>query len=106
VIDALGDLDYASAAWFRRQMDRAGEPSWPRGLILNLEHVAFCDSSGLSELIALLRRCQGNDGHLILAGPNQAMIRILTITGLIGAFHVVADTTAAMSALLPQSHHR
>jgi anti-sigma B factor antagonist len=57
-------------------------------LLVDLAGVTFLDSTGLSVLIAGLKRCQAAGGDLRLQSPRPNVLRVLEITGLIDAFQV------------------
>jgi len=57
-------------------------------LVVDLAEVTFLDSTGLSVLIAGLKRCQTAGGDLRLVSPRANVLRVLEITGLTEAFQV------------------
>jgi anti-sigma B factor antagonist len=59
-------------------------------VLVDLSDVSFLDSTGLSVLVAGLKRCQGIGGALRLVSPRPNVLRVLEITGLTEAFHVDA----------------
>jgi anti-sigma B factor antagonist len=57
-------------------------------ILVDLAGVTFLDSTGLSVLIAGLKRCQTTGGDLRLQSPRPNVLRVLEITGLTDAFQV------------------
>ena len=55
-------------------------------LVVDLGGVTFLDSTGLSVLIAALKRCQSVGGELRLVSLQPSVKRVLEITGLTEAF--------------------
>jgi anti-sigma B factor antagonist len=60
-------------------------------ILVDLDEVTFLDSTGLSVLIAALKRCQASGGELHLVSPRSNVRRVLEITGLTDTFHVVSE---------------
>lgn len=60
-------------------------------VIINLSHVNFIDSTGLSTLIIGMKRCRQQQGDLILCGIQQAVRVIFELTRLDTVF-TMADT--------------
>jgi anti-sigma B factor antagonist len=61
-------------------------------LVLDLDTVSFCDSSGLGMFVSIHRRAGMAGGWLRLARPNPQLRRILAVTNLdrlVGAFETV-----------------
>ncbi|RCG32812.1 anti-sigma factor antagonist [Sphaerisporangium album] len=88
VVRAHGELDYTTAPVLRSGLD----PVWasPPGVafVLDLDEVSFCDSVGLSELIATLRTAQSAGRPFSLSGVHGGVLRVLTITGLRNVFDI------------------
>ena len=57
-------------------------------IVVNLAEVTFLDSTGLSVLVAGLKRCQGAGGTLQVVSPRPHVQRIFEVTGLTDAFQV------------------
>ncbi|MEU8269987.1 anti-sigma factor antagonist [Sphaerisporangium sp. NPDC049002] len=86
VVQVRGELDYRAAPLLRSELSAIWDMPGISAIVLDLAEVTFCDSVGLSELIATLRRSQ-NTGHtLMVSGLQGTLLRVLTITGLHNAF--------------------
>ncbi len=73
-----GDLDMASAG----QLVQAAADITPGSqLIIDLRKLEFMDSSGLRTLMNLDLRARAEGWSVALAGPQPAVMRLLTLTG-------------------------
>lgn len=76
-----GDVDIAVVPEVRRRLDSALEQGCTN-VILDLEKVAYADSSALGLLVWLDHRLGPVSGRVVLAGANRDVARILEISGL------------------------
>ncbi len=53
-----------------------------KNIVLNLEKVRYCDSSGLSAILVANRLCKNATGTFVLTGLNEAVERLITISQL------------------------
>jgi anti-sigma B factor antagonist len=53
-----------------------------KNIILDLDNVRYCDSSGLSAILVANRLCKNASGIFILTGLNEAVERLITISQL------------------------
>lgn len=60
-----------------------------RNIILDLCHVKFADSSGLSSLLVGHRLCKNADGVFILSCLNESVARLITISQLDSVMTIV-----------------
>ena len=60
-------------------------------LVVDLGQVTFLDSTGLSVLIAGLKRCQTAGGNLRVVSPQPNVRRVFAVTGLTEAFQLTPD---------------
>lgn len=95
-----GDLDLTTAPALRAEaLDLIGRGH--RHLVLDLEAVSFCDSSGFNALVAIWRCAQEAGGTLGLAAVSGRLARLLNITGLDTLLPAHPTADAALAA-----HHR
>ncbi len=81
-----GELDMATAARLRHALtDRAPDCR----VLLDLSGLSFCDSSGLSAMVAGHRHLAR--GELVLTGIPRHLQKILDVTGLSQVFTISAD---------------
>ena len=86
VVRVEGELDHQSARLLRGELATVWSTPGMATVVLDLSAVTFCDSVGLSELIAAMRHSEGIGHTLMISGMQGTLLRILTITGLRGAF--------------------
>ncbi|MDP9863292.1 MULTISPECIES: STAS domain-containing protein [Streptosporangium] len=98
VVRAVGELDYDYAPMFRRELAQvwSGDPGATPTLVLDLTGLTFCDSTGLAELLWILRRSQETKTDLSLAGVSRTLRHMLTTTGLLPYFTIFASVEEAL----------
>ncbi len=78
-----GDLDLAGAPVFSTAVARIGERAPVEDVTVDLTRVEFCDSAGISALVALRQQCDGHRWPLRTIGAQPAVRRMLVdYTGL------------------------
>ncbi|WP_187414595.1 STAS domain-containing protein [Nonomuraea sp. PA05] len=82
VLRPAGDLDLASKEEFRNGLAEALSCLRPPSVIVDLQDVAFCDSSGLNTLIWAANSAEAAGGTLRLSGAQPRITRLLRMTGL------------------------
>lgn len=60
----------------------ARDGTTPSRVVLDLRGVTFMDSSGINILVTAHRAASGAQGWLRLAGPQEAVLRVLQLVGL------------------------
>ncbi|WP_326822354.1 STAS domain-containing protein [Streptosporangium sp. NBC_01639] len=99
VVQASGELDYGNAPVFRDEMTKVWEAEALSVIVVDVTALTFCDSTGVSELIAILRQSRALGARLILAGVHGTLERILTITGLRSAFELSPSVGEALQEM-------
>jgi anti-sigma B factor antagonist len=97
VLDVVGEIDLSTAPALRTRIDTLIHEG-ARGLVVNLERVAFLDSSGLSALIAAMKAMQAAGGRLAIACSREPVLKVFAVTGTDRVFTIrgsVAEATAA-----------
>lgn len=64
-------------------------------LIVDMEKVAFIDSSGLGVLVSALRRAREKDGAIRIVCTREGVLKIFRITGLDKVFPIFSDAAEA-----------
>jgi len=85
-----GEVDIQTSPYLESELMKVLDQG-ALSVIMDLSEVTFLDSTGLSVLVAGLKRCQSAGGELHLRSPRQNVLRVLEITGLTEAFHLEAD---------------
>ena len=85
VIDVEGEVDVFTAPKLReRIIGLLGDSR--QQIVVNLERVAFMDSTGLGVLVGGLKRVKEHEGVLALSGAQGTVLRVLNVTGLNAVF--------------------
>ncbi|MGB8941043.1 MAG: STAS domain-containing protein [Streptomyces sp.] len=91
VLHVVGELDHEQAAVLRDHVD--GLVLSPgQSLLIDLSRLEFCDSTGISVLLAARHRALAADAELILTGIPANTMRILRIVGLDQVFTIRTAT--------------
>lgn len=91
VMQIIGELDYTTAPDLRDLIATLTlEPG--RLLVLNLAHLEFCDSSGISALIGARNHVQAAGADIALAAVPAHTLRVLRIIGLDQVFRLLPGT--------------
>jgi anti-sigma B factor antagonist len=97
VIDVEGEVDVFTAPKLREAIIGLLGDGKER-LIVNLENVAFMDSTGLGVLVGGLKRVKERNGDLAIAGAQGTVLRVLNVTGLNAVFPMKESVEAAASS--------
>lgn len=96
VVTVSGEIDLATQGQLRAKLNDlvvAGHVD----LVLDLSGVDFVDSTGLGALIGTRRRVHAFHGSLALVIPNEAVMKVFTITGLEKVFDIHDTLEAALA---------
>ncbi|MFJ8043345.1 STAS domain-containing protein [Kitasatospora sp. NPDC096147] len=95
VCTLAGDLDIESLAPAEQVLGEALR-SGPATLVIDLEQVGFCDSSGLNLLLKVRVDAKAADVGLRLAAPSAPVRRLLELTGAEAVFELHPSVRAAL----------
>jgi anti-anti-sigma factor len=97
VVVLAGDVDLHHTPEVHKALVEAckRQPAW---LVINLEGVAYMDSSGIGTLVEVFRRVNGYGGTLALCGLNDRVMSVFEITRLDKFFKIFATEQEALSA--------
>lgn len=98
LVEAGGDVDLYSAPRLKERVWRAIDQGKTR-LIVDLSEVAFVDSTGLSVLVAALKRVRAVNGTLALVVTDYDLERLLELTGLDKGFRIYRSRDDAVESL-------
>ena len=101
VVALRGELDVADAAKVAASL--AVVAASGRDVIVDLERLEFIDSSGLAALVRARRHARRAGYDLMLAAPQQQVLRMLVITRLMDVFAVRAcvEEAAGIAGRIP-----
>jgi anti-sigma B factor antagonist len=100
VVALCGEIDLVDAAAVAAALVTAAV-SQPR-IIVDLAGLEFLDSSGVAALAYARRQARKAGGDLLLAAPQQQVLRVLTITRLVDDFSVHASVQEAAGCPRPR----
>ncbi|MFG2452771.1 STAS domain-containing protein [Streptomyces sp. NPDC048512] len=96
VLEIVGDLDYASTPDLRQALETLTLTD-EQLLVLDLAGLDYCDSSGLTGLLAAHNLATEHGARISLASVPATTARILSLTGLDQVFSMQADGAAFRS---------
>jgi anti-sigma B factor antagonist len=100
VVRLTGELDIATAERMGRQIAEA-VPSTARGVVIDMTHLGFMDSSGVSMLFGLARRVGSRRQELrVVAVPGHPVARVLEIVEFERAAPVHRDVSSAVAEIV------
>ncbi|MDX3310414.1 STAS domain-containing protein [Streptomyces sp. NPDC054884] len=94
VIEIVGVLDHTTAHELRDFVARTA-PQPGRRVVLDLARLEFCDSSGITALIAVRNHAAAAGADVALAAVPANTLRILRIVGLDQVFSLHPDARSA-----------
>ncbi|MFG2162219.1 STAS domain-containing protein [Streptomyces olivaceus] len=87
VLRVTGELDYDQAAALRHEAEQL--PLAPgQCLVVDLAGLRFCDSTGISTLLAARRHAHASGADIVLHAVPPNLMRILTLVGLDQVFTI------------------
>ncbi|MFJ3091457.1 STAS domain-containing protein [Streptomyces sp. NPDC086838] len=92
-LHVAGELDYASSATLSLRTE-ALHLSPGQRLVIDLSGVTFCDSAGITALLAARQHAQAAGAAMVLEAVPTHLIRIFTLTGLDQVFTFRPDDAA------------
>jgi anti-anti-sigma factor len=92
-----GRLDIAGAAAVDMPMNVIGGTK--KAVIVDMEKVSFLGSMGLRALVAPARAIKGRGGRIVIFGPNEAVEKVLKISGVNNIVPIYHDLQNAIAAV-------
>ncbi|MEW2275361.1 anti-sigma factor antagonist [Streptomyces sp. SID685] len=93
VLHVAGELDYDQASALRERVERLDLHAGQK-LIIDLSGLEYCDSTGLTALLAARQYASAANADTVLTAVPADTLRILTITGLDQVFIIHTGTDA------------
>lgn len=101
VLELRGDIDLNEKPKVAAQLEPLIERQIT-GIVIDLSHVAYVDSSGLAIFIDALQRVQQYGGRLALAGLQENVRLVFQISKLDKVFKIFDDSQSALAAVSVQ----
>jgi anti-sigma B factor antagonist len=96
-IQIEGELDLAVAGQLDEVLVKACDQC--QRVLVGLERCAFIDSSGIAVILRAHNRMQEEGNRLVIYGPTDQVLRVLSMTGLTSNGLVFDSAEQALSAL-------
>lgn len=100
VVEVHGDLDMASQPQLRDGLERVIDAGAAQ-VVVDLTGVAFMDSSALGALVVVFKALRDGGGRLCLAGVQQPVRSLLSITSVDRVIDVYDTVQAAEDSMPP-----
>lgn len=97
VVTVNGEVDVYSAAQLRQTLDEEIAAGHNR-LVVDLDGVAFLDSTGLGVLVGRLKLVRNSSGWLRIVCSSERILRVFRITGLDKVFGIHPNLDEALAA--------
>lgn len=85
-VSPSGEIDVENAYEIREAVATQLAEGHPTRIELNMQHVSFIDSVGISALVAAFQLCSVSGVKLVVTRPSRFAHRQLWVTGLLGLF--------------------
>jgi anti-sigma B factor antagonist len=100
VLELHGELDLAGAPGLAVRVDALRRDGYPARVLIDLDGLEFCDSSGLRALIGAAGEVRAAGGRLAVSvGHAHGVQRVITVTGAGEYLDIHPDAEAALAAL-------
>lgn len=80
IVTVTGEVDLDNAGQLERELGNAFAES--DRIVVDITDVPLCDSTGLNVLLKAQQQAEQRGGNLVLVGPQPAVRKVLSITGL------------------------
>jgi anti-sigma B factor antagonist len=97
VLKLTGELDLDTAPLLYSRLEAiVGRGIWR--IVVDASDLGFCDSIGLSALLAAHQACDAAGGYLRLAAPDDLLVRLLTVVGLQATIAIYPTVSSALGS--------
>lgn len=90
VVTVGGEIDLYTAPQLRDELVGSLDEG-TRRLLVDMSRTEFCDSTGISVLLAAMKRAREKGGDLEIVAPRPAVMKVLEVTGLHEVFTIHSD---------------
>lgn len=95
-VDVVGCLDSHTVVGFEKSLHSLLDEGTAK-LLINLEHLTYISSAGISALMGLTHRLRQKEGDLVLLKPTEKVHRVFRTLGFTNIFKIV-DKEAEVEA--------
>ena len=82
VVTPAGEMDAVTSPALARELDGILSSEPPRGVVVDLAGVGFCDSRCIGVLVAAYRQARDLGSGLVVAEPQRQVMRLFMIAGI------------------------
>ena len=101
VLEITGEVKLGeSAERLSEELSKILSDEAVEGVVLDLEHINYMDSTGLGELVGYLSRFQDSGKRLKLVNPNHTVVKLLQLTRLDRVFGIYESEEKALEDML------
>ncbi|MFC4617869.1 anti-sigma F factor antagonist [Camelliibacillus cellulosilyticus] len=94
-----GELDHHTADELRAKVNDAFSRQTIRHILLNLEKLAFMDSSGLGVILGRYKQITSLGGEMVVCAISPSVKRLFELSGLFKIIRLEEDETYALQTL-------
>lgn len=98
VVTPVGEMDAVSSPALAEALDEVLGDA-PKGVVVDLAKVGFCDSRCIGVLVAAFRQARDLDVGFVVTEPQQQVNRLFVIAGIDQVIPIGAGTGDAVSEL-------
>ncbi|PDP86231.1 anti-anti-sigma factor [Glycomyces fuscus] len=99
IVTPVGEMDAVTSPALADVLDGVLSVEPPRGVVVDLAKVGFCDSRCIGVLVSAYRQARDLGVGLVVAEPQQQVNRLFVIAGIDQVIPIVADTGTAAESL-------
>jgi anti-sigma B factor antagonist len=91
-------LDASNAAELKAELTLLNKQG-VNNVVLDMAQTKYCDSSGLSAILMANRLCKDTNGHFVLCGLQEAVLKLVQIAQLDKVFVISEDQNSALQEI-------
>jgi anti-sigma B factor antagonist len=95
LLELSGEVDLATSGRFREHVEAARQRG-TTSVVVDMSEVSFVDSTMLRELLKAHNELAAAGGRFVLAGAQEAVLRLLDLTGTREVFELAESRDAAL----------
>ncbi|WP_150238605.1 STAS domain-containing protein [Nocardiopsis quinghaiensis] len=99
VVTPVGEMDAVTSPALAAALDGVLAADPPRGVVVDLAKVGFCDSRCIGVLVTAYRQARDLGVGLVVAEPQQQVNRLFVIAGIDQVIPITESTGAAVDSL-------